>query len=178
MQTMGIQSGAACAVGLAGAADAAAVLALIGQGRRYFAANGIPQWQNGYPDEGTVAADIAAARCYVLRENGRVAATAVLAPGPEPSYACVFGGAWHTLDPYCAVHRVAVGEESKGRGLGGVLLRALAGTARAQGARSIRADTHRANASMRRLLEKSGFCCCGVVYLADGAERLAYERPL
>jgi hypothetical protein len=28
---------------------------------------------------------------------------------------------------------------------------------------------------MRHALEKYGFCYCGIIYLQDGAERLAYQ---
>lgn len=29
---------------------------------------------------------------------------------------------------------------------------------------------------MRRLIEKAGFSYCGVIVLADGSERLAYQK--
>ena len=41
---------------------------------------------------------------------------------------------------------------------------------------SICADTHRDHRIMQHLLEKHGFTYCGVIYLASGDERLAYQR--
>ena len=41
---------------------------------------------------------------------------------------------------------------------------------------NLRIDTHRDNRIMRRLIEKSGFTYCGVIVLADGSERLAYQK--
>jgi RimJ/RimL family protein N-acetyltransferase len=43
---------------------------------------------------------------------------------------------------------------------------------------NIRIDTHRQNTHMQRALEKYGFRYCGIIYLLDGAERLAYQRCL
>jgi hypothetical protein len=42
-------------------------------------------------------------------------------------------------------------------------------------ATNIRIDTHRQNVIMRCALEKYGFHYCGIIYLLDGAERLAYQ---
>ena len=41
---------------------------------------------------------------------------------------------------------------------------------------NIRIDTHRDNLIMRHNLLKHGFTYCGIIYLADGAQRLAYQR--
>lgn len=44
--------------------------------------------------------------------------------------------------------------------------------------RSIRVDTHRDNISMQKMLLKNGFKYCGIIYLKDGSERLAYDKLL
>lgn len=49
---------------------------------------------------------------------------------------------------------------------------------KARGVRSLRCDTHRGNTVMRHTLEKNGYVLCGVIYLRDGAERVAYEKLL
>ena len=41
---------------------------------------------------------------------------------------------------------------------------------------NIRIDTHRDNSIMRHCIEKYGFSYCGIIYLLDGAERLAYQK--
>jgi RimJ/RimL family protein N-acetyltransferase len=41
---------------------------------------------------------------------------------------------------------------------------------------NIRIDTHRQNSIMRNALSKYGFEYCGIIYLLDGAERLAYQQ--
>ena len=45
-------------------------------------------------------------------------------------------------------------------------------------AESIRIDTHRDNIPMQKMLNKNGFIYCGIIYLLDGKERFAFEKPL
>ena len=40
----------------------------------------------------------------------------------------------------------------------------------------LRADTHAANLTMRHCMERAGFVYCGVIYVADGTPRVAYEK--
>ena len=40
----------------------------------------------------------------------------------------------------------------------------------------LRIDTHQNNRPMRTLIPRAGFAYCGVIHLADGSPRLAYER--
>ena len=39
-----------------------------------------------------------------------------------------------------------------------------------------RADTHADNKIMQHLLEKNGFTRCGVIHVADGSPRFAYQK--
>ena len=41
---------------------------------------------------------------------------------------------------------------------------------------AIRIDTHRDNKIMQHNLLKYGFTYCGIIYLANGDERLAYQK--
>ena len=50
--------------------------------------------------------------------------------------------------------------------------------ARDMGREALRIDTHRGNVVMRKMLEKNDFCYCGIIYLENGDERVAYERIL
>ena len=38
------------------------------------------------------------------------------------------------------------------------------------------ADTHADNKAMRHILEKTGLIRCGVIHVADGSPRFAYQR--
>ena len=41
---------------------------------------------------------------------------------------------------------------------------------------SLRADTHADNKIMQHILEKNGFTKCGIIHVADGTPRIAYQR--
>jgi hypothetical protein len=41
---------------------------------------------------------------------------------------------------------------------------------------NIRIDTHRDNVPMLSLLDKSGFERCGIIYLKNGDERIAFQK--
>lgn len=41
---------------------------------------------------------------------------------------------------------------------------------------SVRIDTHPDNAPVRHLLEREGFCRCGIIFTDDGMVRLAYQK--
>ena len=43
---------------------------------------------------------------------------------------------------------------------------------------NVRIDTHRENKTMRRIIERYGFKYCGIIYLLNGDERLAYQKTL
>ena len=74
---------------------------------------GSTQWQNGYPNEETVASDIQQGYGYVLEENNMIIAYAAIVFGNEPTYE-VIHGAWLSNQPYVVVHRVATTPALKG----------------------------------------------------------------
>lgn len=43
---------------------------------------------------------------------------------------------------------------------------------------NVRIDTHRDNQPMQALLKKCGFAYCGRIFLADGSERIAFQKTL
>ena len=43
---------------------------------------------------------------------------------------------------------------------------------------NIRVDTHRDNKVMQHILAKYGFQRCGIIYVKNGTERIAYQRIL
>lgn len=42
----------------------------------------------------------------------------------------------------------------------------------------MRADTHKDNETMQSLLLKNGYEYCGIIFVEDGTERLAFEKAL
>lgn len=149
--------------------DLDALCALYEEGRQFMAGHGNKaQWQGGYPQRSLLEEDICRRQMYVCEQNGALCASFVFFVGPEASYAQI-DGAWLCDGPYGVVHRLC----SPGRAKG-------AATACLQfcmqRCKSLRIDTHERNTPMRGLLCKLGFVQCGVIWLADKSERIAFQK--
>ncbi len=159
--------------------DEAAVLELYGEASRFLAAQGIDQWQDGYPNGETFRGDLSRGESWVLEEDGEVLATACLGFGREPTYDKICQGAWAVEPPeYAFLHRIAVSEKLRGKNAPGLFFSQLEQDARGRGLLCLRGDTHRGNKIMQHVLEKNGLAYRGIIYLEDGDERLAFEKLL
>ena len=151
-------------------ADIPRLLELADEARSTMRASGnMHQWVNGYPSQKAFEADVAHDCSYVMEEDGVPIATFAFLPGPEPTYASIYHGAWLNDAPYYVIHRIASTASSRGV-LRHILDYCFTVTD------NIRIDTHRDNVIMRHLLAKLGFTYCGIIYLTDGSERLAYHK--
>ena len=104
-------------------------------------------------------------------------ATAVLAEGKDPTYGAI-DGAWRIDGEYLTIHRSVVSEKYSGKGMGRRMMNRIKLYAVSRNVDSIRVDTHEDNKAMRRLIEGSGFSYCGIITVADGTKRVAYEWSL
>lgn len=157
--------------------DIPEVMRLIDQAKAYMKESGIDQWQNGYPNAEAIQDDIDHDYSYVMEENEKIIGTLAVIFDGEPTYDKIYDGKWKTTEkPYAAVHRVAVDARCKGKGIAGAMIEEVVRMCRERGVRSIKNDTHRDNKSMQRMQAKNGFEYCGVIYLLDGAERIAFEK--
>ena len=128
------------------------------------------QWGEGYPSEAVIRADMEKAGGYVIEDEGRVTGYFAFLPSPEPTYARIYEGEWlDDVRPYHVVHRIASYPE-----VHGVFSSIMDFCFRHDS--NIRIDTHRANTIMQHNVTKHGFSYCGIIYLASGEERLAYQR--
>lgn len=164
--------------------DLPAIMEIISEAQSYFSRQGIRQWQNGYPNPEVISNDMRRGNSYVLVEEnpetdrpGKILATVMISFDGEPTYAQI-DGEWITDGPYAVIHRLAVRPELKGRNIAGWII----GQAEQMCARrkypSIRIDTHEENHSMQQVAAKNGFQYCGIIIVADGSPRLAYEKTL
>lgn len=128
------------------------------------------QWPEGYPTEDTFRQDIQQGHSYVMVEDGNIVATWALIPGPDPTYSIIYDGEWLDNDlPYHVVHRIASTPRSHG-----VMDRLLQFCFTR--CNNLRIDTHRDNHIMRHCLQKHGFTYCGIIHIANGDKRLAYQK--
>ena len=151
-------------------ADLPAVLEIYAQARQYMKESGNPnQWGDTYPPACVVEEDISLGRCYVCMDGDEMAGVFCFFKGTDPTYAVIYEGDWLNDRPYGVMHRVAVAK--RGRGVAqGCFDYAM------EQCESLRIDTHRDNKPMQSALQKNGFVYCGIIYLANGAERLAYQK--
>ena len=134
------------------------------------------QWQDGYPNPGTVQDDLDKGRAYVLEQEGEIVLYAAIILDPEPAYAAI-EGRWLTNGPYVVLHRVAIAPQAKGQGMGTRFFGLMEQLALERGVPSIKVDTNFDNGAMLRILEKLGYTYCGQVYFRGSARR-AYEKVL
>lgn len=134
------------------------------------ASGNLKQWTGGYPSDQLLCDDIKRGVSYVVERDGIVVGTFVLAICEDPTYKNIYYGQWtDDLMPYGTIHRIASAD-----GAHGVMDEVLEWAFGRIG--NIRVDTHRDNSIMRHLLTKYGFSYCGIIYLLNGDERLAYQR--
>ena len=106
------------------AADLPSLMPIFEEARGTIAALGIDQWQNGYPSEQVVLADIEKGRSYLSEFDGKICGTFAMIDDGEPTYDKIYDGEWLTgeSDSYIAIHRVAISVASRGSGLSGKII--------------------------------------------------------
>lgn len=135
----------------------------------------IDQWQDGYPNEESIAEDIKNGVSYVLCENDKIVAVSALSFDGEPTYEKIYDGQWISDGDYAVIHRFAVDNSIKRRGVASKFFEFIKLECQRVGVENIKVDTHRGNLPMRAFLEKNNFVYCGIIHLFDGSERVAYE---
>lgn len=137
--------------------------------KEYMKAKGNPnQWNGAYPEREMLAGDIEKKQLYVCKSDNKVQAVFAFIIGDDPTYAYIEDGQWLNSQPYGTIHRIAGRGEVKG------IFKQCLDFCLGQ-IQDIRIDTHRDNKVMQHLLQKHGFRKCGIIFLQNGSERLAYQ---
>lgn len=138
--------------------------------------DGSLQWQEGYPNPETVKNDIAKGAGFVLENGMQTVAYSALIFNDEPAYSSI-DGKWLSDGDFLVVHRVAVSEDFRGKGVIKEMFRLFEEYAVQNNIFSIKVDTNFDNNPMLAILEKLGYTYCGKVYVLSG-ERMAFEKIL
>ena len=154
------------------------IVEIIELSKKYLKETKVDQWQDGYPAKEDLRRDIESGSSYVLTNKDEIVATTVISLDGESTYNSIFNGEWITNEEYIVMHRVAVHEKYKGKGIFKELIKEAESLALNKGIFSIKIDTHRDNISMQRAVVKNDFKRCGIIYLGDGSERIAFEKVL
>jgi len=151
--------------------DGESLMEVFAAAKGIMAADGnVNQWIDGYPSLDIVQSDIEKDGGFVVEDDGKIVAYFAFLPSPEPTYDKIYDGKW--LDdskPYHVIHRIASFPEVHG------IFQSIMEFCFAK-ERNIRIDTHRDNKIMQHNIEKHGFKYCGIIHLANGDERLAYQK--
>ena len=151
-------------------ADVPAIMTVLEAAKQIMREDGnLHQWVDGHPSEALVRGDIALGQGYVMLERDAVVAYFVFMRSPEPSYAAIDGQWLDDTRPYHVIHRLGSLPD-----VHGVFRTVMDWSFSRDG--NIRIDTHRDNSIMRHCIGSYGFTYCGIIYLASGDERLAYQK--
>ena len=152
-------------------ADMAEIMKVMEAARKIMRQSGnMHQWADGYPSEAVIFNDMEKHGGFVLEEADRIVGYFAFLPSPEPTYSKIYDGKWlDDTQPYHVVHRIASYPDIHG------IFSDIMDYCFSRDA-NIRIDTHKDNRIMQHNIEKHGFTYCGIIYLANGDERLAYQK--
>lgn len=163
---------------IATASDKDKIMEIIKQAQEYLKIKGVDQWQDNYPNLNIIKDDIDKRKSYVLEENGTIVATVAVSFNDEKTYDKIYNGKWITENDYAVIHRIAVANNYKGKRISSEILAHIEKMCLQKNVHSIKVDTHEQNESMRKMLSNNGFRYCGIIYLENGNERVAYEKVI
>lgn len=152
-------------------ADIEAAAKIYDDARAFMKESGNPnQWAGEYPNGYDVEIGIESGTSYVCEDNGEVVATFHFEKNADdPTYRSIYDGEWQNDLPYAVIHRIAV--KYHGRGIVDFCFNECFKIQQ-----NIKIDTHRDNIPMQRCLVRCGFLPCGIIYLENGEERLAFQK--
>ena len=136
--------------------------------RDFMAKNGNPnQWGKTNPPHEWLVDDIEKQLLHVIEDEHGIHGVFYFFIGPDPTYGEIEDGAWSSNETYGTIHRIA------SDGSGGILRKAVE-FCRGE-IDHIRIDTHHDNVVMHNAVAKLGFQRSGIIHLANGSPRIAYE---
>lgn len=150
--------------------DLATIGKIYKKAKEFMRQNGNPnQWNGSYPNEDSAKEDIENGIGYVCEIDNEIVAVFAFKIGVEPTYNEIFEGNWLNDLPYAFMHRIAVLKHGKG-----IIDFCLNECFKL--CPNLKIDTHRDNIPMQKVLKRNGFSYCGIIYLENGDERLAFQK--
>lgn len=156
-------------------ADIGAIMTVLNQAREAQRKSGFRQWDDGYPSEALIEAEISEGNAYLLDDDGATAGYIAIMTGDDEYDR--MAETWTTRTPYAVFHRMALGDSHRGRGASHRLIELAEAEASRLGALSVRIDTGQQNMAMQRLMQSHSYKCRGLRHFVWGP-RLVYEKDL
>lgn len=148
------------------------ILSIYSSARRFMSEVGNPnQWGRLNPPPERTIEDINSKKLYVALEDNIILAVFFFDTADDPTYAKIYDGSWLNNMPYGVIHRIAVSDAARGKGVAGKCFDYAF-----ERCGNLKIDTHEDNIPMQKALAKHGFIKCGIIYLANGDERIAYQK--
>lgn len=156
-------------------ADLDRLMGIYAAARAYMAATGnATQWGTTRPTRETIAADIEHGDLRVGTDGQGVPRFSfALIAGADPTYAVIEQGTWANDEPYLTLHRVA--SDGTHHGVMTQVVAYARKQAQACGIHNLRIDTHENNLTMQHALARQGFERRGIIHIANGEPRWAYQ---
>ena len=150
--------------------DLPAIIQVIDAARLIMRQNGdMAQWNDGYPSGADVISDIHRQGAFVIVDDGVIVSYFACLLSPEPTYRIIDKGQWlDDIHPYHTIHRLGSLPNVHG------IFKSVMDFCSSR-YDNIRIDTHRDNKIMRHVIQEYGFTYCGIIYLASGDARFAYQ---
>ena len=157
-----------------------AILAIADEAKAFLAAQGLDQWQHGYPAEEDFRRDIERGDGWLFTADGNPAGYLCISRRSEAAYTAIEGEWLSCAGPYLTIHRIMVSDAYRGKGIASEMISLADDFAHAYCCAGVRIDTAPGNEPMRAMLRKNGFETCGTIRLVggvdDGALRIALEK--
>ncbi|WP_052663506.1 hypothetical protein [[Mycoplasma] testudinis] len=145
------------------------MVSLYRNARRFMILNNNPnQWGNTYPDKKMLFQDISHNVSYVIESDGVIVGAFVFMIGVDLTYRVIKNGKWNSDQTYGVIHRLTGSTKAKGvaKACFDFCLEKI---------NYLRIDTHADNKIMQEILHNYGFKKCGIIFVADETERIAYD---
>lgn len=152
-------------------ADMADIMQVMASAKKIMRSSGnLYQWGDGYPSEDVITADMEKHGGFVIEDEDRIVGYFAFLSSPESTYLKIYDGKWlDDVKTYHVIHRIASYPDVHG------IFSDIMDFCFSHDT-NIRIDTHKDNRIMQHNIVKHGFTYCGIIYLANGDERLAYQK--
>jgi|AGTN01.3.fsa_nt_gi Acetyltransferases len=154
--------------------DADAAGELFAQAIAHMRQNGIEQWDEIYPSEAVLRADIEGGEMHVLTRGGELLSAVVINARQDAEYA---GGDWRCGDNAAVIHRLCVHPKFQRQGIARATMRHAERLISGWGYGCIRLDAFTQNPYALRLYESLGYRKAGEVMFRKG-RFILFEKEL
>lgn len=156
--------------------DVKSIMQIISDAKQNLKEQGVNQWQRNYPNLQVIENDVLSGSCYVLEEDGEIAASFAVTFDGDADYEHIYNGSWRGQGDFAVVHRVAVSKNHRGKGLASKALQYAEKLSQARNINYLKIDTHQDNIPMQKVLSKNSFALCGLIDIADGTSRIVFDK--